>query len=84
MKKGRKEFKRNKWQILSKKLDQLQMEEVRKAATRRRNQRIHELQEALRKMDEGNYGLCEGCGEWIAYVRLEQRPEATLCGDCAR
>ena len=34
-----------------------QMEEVRKAATRRRNQRIHELQEALRKMDEGNYGL---------------------------
>ncbi len=65
-------------------LDSMQMEEVRKAATRRRNQRIHELQEALRKMDEGDYGLCEGCGEWIAYVRLEQRPEATLCGDCAR
>ncbi len=62
----------------------MQMEEVRKDASRRRNQRIHELQEALRRMDEGAYGLCEGCGQWIAYARLEQRPEATLCGDCAR
>lgn len=65
-------------------LDSMQMEEVRKDAVRRRNLRIHELQEALRKMDEGSYGLCEGCGEWIAYPRLEQRPEAALCGNCAR
>ena len=65
-------------------LDSMQMEEVRKDASRRRNQRIHELQEALRRMDEGDYGLCEGCGQWIAYARLEQRPEAILCGDCAR
>ncbi len=65
-------------------LDSMQMEEVRKDAARRRNQRIHELQEALRRMDEGSYGLCEGCGEWITYARLEQRPEAALCGGCAR
>ena len=65
-------------------LDSMQMEEVRKDAVRRRNQRIHELQETLRKMDEGNYGICEGCGGWIDYARLEQRPEAALCGDCAR
>ncbi len=65
-------------------LDSMQMEEIRKDATRRRNLRIHELQEALRRMDEGSYGVCEGCGEWIAYPRLEQRPEANLCGDCAK
>ena len=65
-------------------LDSMQMEEVRKDATRRRNRRIHELQEALRRMDEGTYGTCQGCGEWIAYARLEQRPEAALCGDCAK
>ena len=65
-------------------LDSMQMEEVRKDAVRRRNQRIHELQETLRKMDEGNYGICEGCGGWIDYARLEQCPEAALCGDCAR
>lgn len=65
-------------------LDSMQMEEVRKDATRRRNQRIHLLQEALGKMDDGTYGICEGCGEWITYPRLEQRPEATLCSDCAQ
>jgi DnaK suppressor protein len=65
-------------------LDSMQMEEVRKAATRRRNLRIHELQETLRKMDSGSYGICEGCGEWIAYQRLEQRPEAAMCGGCAK
>ncbi len=65
-------------------LDSMQMEEVRKDAVRRRNVHIHELQEALRKMDEGSYGLCEGCGDWIDYHRLEQRPEAALCRDCAK
>ena len=65
-------------------LDSMQMEEVRKDATRRRNLRIHELQEALRRMDEGSYGTCEGCGDWIPYARLEQRPEASLCGGCAK
>lgn len=65
-------------------LDSMQMEEVRKDATRRRNLRIHKLQEALRRMDDGSYGLCEGCGKWIDYARLEQRPEATLCGTCAK
>lgn len=65
-------------------LDSMQMEEVRKDATRRRNERIHLLQQAVNKMDEGSYGLCEGCGEWIAYARLEVSPEAILCGTCAR
>ena len=65
-------------------LDSMQMEEVRKDAARRRNQRIHELQQALRRMDEGGYGICESCQGWISYARLEQKPEADLCGECAR
>ena len=65
-------------------LDSMQMEEIKKNGTRCRNERMHLLQEALRKMDAGSYGQCEGCGEWIAYERLDQRPEANLCGDCAR
>jgi len=65
-------------------LDSMQMEEVRKDATRRRNQRIHELQQALRRMDEGDYGICESCQDWISYARLEQKPEADLCENCAR
>lgn len=65
-------------------LDSMQMEEIKKNATRCRNERIHLLQEALKKMDVGSYGRCEGCEDWIAYARLEERPEANLCGDCAR
>ena len=61
-------------------LDSMQMEEVRKDAVRRRNLRIHELQEALKRMDQGDYGLCAGCGEWIDYARLREQPEARLCG----
>ena len=64
-------------------LDSMQMEEIKKAGVRRRNQRIHLLQVALKRMDDGSYGQCEGCGEWIGYTRLEQRPEANLCSECA-
>jgi RNA polymerase-binding transcription factor DksA len=65
-------------------LDSMQMEEVRKDATRRRNERIHLLQQAVHKTDDGSYGQCEGCGESIAYERLEASPEVILCGSCAR
>ena len=65
-------------------LDSMQMEEIRKDATRRRNLRIDQLQKALCRMDEGSYGLCEGCNEWIAYERLNERPEANLCSGCAK
>ena len=64
-------------------LDSMQMEEVRKDAVRRRNLRIHELQEALKRMDQGDYGTCATCGEWIAYARLVEQPEARVCGGCA-
>jgi|SRR5919112_2474590 DnaK suppressor protein len=39
---------------------------------------------ALRKVDEGTYGTCDGCGRPIAPARLKVSPEAVLCIDCAR
>jgi RNA polymerase-binding protein DksA len=38
---------------------------------------------ALRRVDEGTYGICEHCGQPIAAGRLEARPTATLCIACA-
>ena len=38
--------------------------------------------DALRKMDEGTYGLCERCGNPIAPERLEALPSARLCVRC--
>ncbi|MEZ4381455.1 MAG: TraR/DksA C4-type zinc finger protein [Nannocystaceae bacterium] len=37
---------------------------------------------ALRKLDEGIYGICEECEEPISIKRLQARPEAPLCIQC--
>ena len=63
-------------------LDSMQMEEVKKDAKRRRNHRIFLLNEALKRMEEGTYGICGSCEGEIAYERLKEVPEAVLCGKC--
>jgi len=40
------------------------------------------IQEALRRLDRGEYGICEACGEKIGIDRLKARPVTTLCIDC--
>lgn len=37
------------------------------------------IEAALRKMDEGNYGICATCGEPISYERLQAIPETAYC-----
>lgn len=37
---------------------------------------------ALKKIEDGEYGLCENCGEPIGLPRLMARPVAQLCIDC--
>lgn len=37
---------------------------------------------ALRLFDEGNYGVCESCGQPIGKVRLQAFPRATMCVAC--
>lgn len=39
---------------------------------------------ALRRIEEGTYGTCSSCGKRISEERLEARPWAELCIDCAR
>ncbi|MHB8881160.1 MAG: TraR/DksA family transcriptional regulator [Thermodesulfovibrionales bacterium] len=41
-----------------------------------------EIDEALRKIREGTYGICEECGEEISEKRLSVMPAATLCISC--
>lgn len=40
------------------------------------------VDEALRKLYRGEYGVCETCGEEISRKRLEAVPHATLCITC--
>ena len=42
------------------------------------------VNEALRRMDKGTYGLCAECSEPISKPRLQAIPYATHCIRCAR
>ena len=43
---------------------------------------LRKIRKALERVEEGEYGCCETCGENITYKRLLARPVATLCIDC--
>ncbi len=43
---------------------------------------IRKINQALGRIDAGEYGYCESCGVEIGLRRLEARPTATLCIDC--
>jgi DnaK suppressor protein len=40
------------------------------------------LQEAIKRIDDGIFGICEVCGGPISEKRLAARPMTTLCIDC--
>jgi len=43
---------------------------------------LDSIHRALRKIDQGTYGLCDDCGEPIASRRLEALPWAARCVEC--
>ena len=45
---------------------------------------IKKIDEALDRMANRTYGICERCGEVIPYKRLKARPVTTLCIECKR
>jgi DnaK suppressor protein len=45
---------------------------------------IASVKRALSRIEDETYGTCVRCGEEIAPARLEARPEAALCINCAR
>ncbi|BDQ38145.1 hypothetical protein SYK_25050 [Pseudodesulfovibrio nedwellii] len=49
---------------------------------RRRVTRIREMEDALRRLAETDYGVCEECGEEIGVARLKANPAARLCVLC--
>src|ERR1700722_182251 len=44
--------------------------------------KIEQIDDALARMAEGSYGVCESCGLEIAQERLEAMPFTRLCRDC--
>ncbi|WSS89456.1 TraR/DksA C4-type zinc finger protein [Streptomyces sp. NBC_01176] len=44
---------------------------------------LNDLDRALERLERGDYGRCEQCGEPIPTERLEVRPAAKTCVHCA-
>ena len=43
---------------------------------------VKKIDKALVKIEQGDYGVCESCGEEIGLKRLEARPVTDLCIRC--
>ncbi len=43
---------------------------------------LKKIDEAIARIEDGTYGVCESCGEQISTKRLEARPVTTLCIEC--
>jgi DnaK suppressor protein len=43
---------------------------------------LSEIDAALRRLEEGSYGLCESCAEPIPWERLDVLPMSRLCTPC--
>ena len=65
-------------------MDALQNQAMAKAGGARRQAERARLRAALARIDAGDYGFCDDCGEEIAPGRLRFDPAATRCVDCAR
>lgn len=44
---------------------------------------LDDLDEMFRRLHQGTYGVCDGCGRPIALGRLKARPSARTCIECA-
>lgn len=52
------------------------------AAVARDAEELAVLESALKRLSEGEYGICIECGEAIARERLFANPAATRCAEC--
>ena len=66
-------------------VDQAAMETDRSFRLRMRDREkklMLKINQALTRIEEGTYGICEVCGEEISIKRLKARPVATCCIGC--
>jgi DnaK suppressor protein len=59
-----------------------QDEDIDYALLNRHIERLRELEDALDRLEEGTYGICEDCGTAINLERLTVLPFSTCCVEC--
>lgn len=66
-------------------IDRAMTESNRSIELRKRDRErklIQKIKKAIRRTEDGSYGVCDECGEEISESRLKARPETILCINC--
>ena len=64
-------------------MDAMQAQAMSLETGRRRRQHLLDIEAALERINDSEYGDCFECGELIKPARLDADPTATLCIGCA-
>ncbi|QPL45406.1 TraR/DksA family transcriptional regulator [Halomonas sp. A40-4] len=64
-------------------MDALQGQAMAKAEEQRRQQNVTRIAGSLQRLEQGVFGECIKCGEWINIKRLESDPLVLKCIGCA-
>ena len=64
-------------------MDAMRTQAMAAETRRRRELRCQQIDAALKRIEEGEYGWCAECGEFIGEGRLEADPAFHLCVQCA-
>jgi DnaK suppressor protein len=64
-------------------VDAMQSQAMALASQRRREAERNEIEAALRRLRDGEYGYCLSCGGEIGDARLRHSPAAPRCVNCA-
>ncbi|WP_424981655.1 TraR/DksA family transcriptional regulator [Maritalea sp. S77] len=64
-------------------MDAMQGQAMAQAQNRQRRRELTRIEMALTRLQNGDYGYCDNCGDPIAKRRLEVDPAAGFCIRCA-
>jgi DnaK suppressor protein len=64
-------------------IDSLQNQGLTRNLQERERVKLAHIQGALRRLEQGTYGLCVDCGEAIPFGRLYVVPEVPACASCS-
>ena len=56
--------------------------EIKSAISVSHSEELTRVREALQRIDDGIYGICEDCGDVISEARLDANPCARRCIEC--
>ena len=64
-------------------MDAMQAQAMSIETGRRRRRKLLQIEAALKRLDDDDFGYCQECGEDIAPARLEIDPTVEFCISCA-